>query len=78
MINCSKYYVPYKYVTARKAGNYLLARKVLDVVGTAGDPRILILEGLTPVGVSVVVCRLIPGNFGLLSSIRLSGVLYGG
>ena len=46
----------YKYVTARKAGDYLLARNVHDMVGITGDPRILILDGLTPCGVSVE-CR---------------------
>ena len=45
----------YKYVTARKADNYLLAGKVHDVVGISGDPRILILDGLTPFEVSVRV-----------------------
>ena len=44
------------YVTPRKAVDYLLAGKVHDVVGITGNPRILILDGLTPFGASVE-CR---------------------
>ena len=51
--------------------------KVHDVVKLTEDPGILILGGLTPFGVGVVY-RLNPGNFGLLSSVRPSGVFYGG
>ena len=51
--------------------------RVHDVVGIVGDPRILILDGSIPSGVSVV-CRLVPGNLVLVSSVRPSGVPYGG
>ena len=39
------------YVTPRKAVDYLLAGKVHDVVGITGNPKMLILDGLTPFGV---------------------------
>ena len=56
------------HVTARQAGNYLLARKVHNVVGITGDPRMLILKSSTPFRVSVccsrrvssVLCRFVP------------------
>ena len=74
----AEYYSHYKYVTARKADKYLLAGKsTWRGWDNCGDPRILILDGLTPFGVSVV-CRLVPGDVGLLSSVRPSGVPYGG
>ena len=47
------------------------------MVGITGDPRMFLLDGLTPFGVSAV-CGLVPGNFGLLSSVRPSGVFHGG
>ena len=58
---------------------------VHDVDGITGDPRIFILDGLTPFGVSVcfslrvssVLCRFAPGHFILLSSVRPSSVPYG-
>ena len=50
---------------------------VYDVVGIVGDPRILSLDGFIRSGVRVV-CRLVLGNFVLISSVRPSGVPYGG
>ena len=47
--------------------------KVYDGVGITEDPSILIFDGLKPFEVSVV-CRLVPGNFVLVSSVHPSGV----
>lgn len=47
------------------------------MVEIAGDPGTLISDDLTPFGVSVE-CRLVAGNVGLLSSVRLNGVFNGG
>ena len=64
------------------------------MVGITGDdPRILILDGLTPFRVSVrrvcvlcvfglrlssAMCQFVPGHFVLVSSVRPSGVPSGG
>ena len=70
----AEHYSDYKYVTARKAANYLLAGKIHDMVGITGDPRILLLDGLRPFEISVV-CQFVPGHFVLVDSVRRSGVL---
>ena len=44
------------------------------MVGITGDPRILILDGLTPFVVRVV-CQFVRGHFVSVSSVRPSGVI---